>query len=98
MVFYSLFDGCTSLTQAPELPATTLVRECYTYMFLECSKLSSIDISFLAWDENKLATDTWLSAVTDKGVLKCQSKLGTSDTIKRGPTYCPKNWTVENID
>ena len=33
----SMFRGCTSLTQAPELPATTLTRACYWYMFSGCS-------------------------------------------------------------
>ena len=28
-----LFDGCTPLTKAPELPATTLTRECYYALF-----------------------------------------------------------------
>jgi hypothetical protein len=31
--FAQLFTSCTSLTQAPELPATTLGRNCYRNMF-----------------------------------------------------------------
>ncbi len=38
--FYSLFKGCTSLTQAPELPATTLAERCYQYMFSGCTGLT----------------------------------------------------------
>ncbi|MBE6327188.1 MAG: T9SS type A sorting domain-containing protein [Bacteroidales bacterium] len=38
--FYSLFSGCTSLTQAPELPATTLAERCYAYMFEGCTSLT----------------------------------------------------------
>ena len=34
-----MFDGCTSLTKAPELPATTLAIACYQYMFKGCSSL-----------------------------------------------------------
>ena len=37
--FESLFDGCISLTQAPELPATTLTDYCYEYMFANCINL-----------------------------------------------------------
>ena len=37
---YSMFSGCTSLTQAPELPATTLESSCYGYMFKECTSLT----------------------------------------------------------
>ncbi len=38
--FYSLFKGCTSLTQAPELPATTLADGCYNGMFSGCTSLT----------------------------------------------------------
>lgn len=31
--YASMFNGCTSLTQAPELPATTLTNNCYNRMF-----------------------------------------------------------------
>ena len=38
--FSSMFYGCKSLTQAPELPATTLVRSCYSGMFQKCTSLT----------------------------------------------------------
>ena len=34
-----MFNGCTSLTKAPELPATTLKTKCYHGMFNGCSSL-----------------------------------------------------------
>ena len=34
-----LFRDCTSLIQAPELPATTLVSNCYDSMFYNCASL-----------------------------------------------------------
>ena len=37
---YSLFNGCTSLTTAPELPATTLAIQCYQSMFNGCTSLT----------------------------------------------------------
>ena len=37
--FKSLFRDCTSLTQAPKLPATTLATYCYAYMFRDCTSL-----------------------------------------------------------
>ena len=37
--YYCLFSGCTSLTTAPELPATTLAKSCYHEMFEGCSSL-----------------------------------------------------------
>ena len=36
---YKMFYNCTSLTQAPELPATTLAYGCYYYMFYKCTSL-----------------------------------------------------------
>ena len=38
--FYALFKGCTSLTQAPELPAMTLANSCYSSMFSGCTSLT----------------------------------------------------------
>ena len=35
-----MFNGCTSLTQAPELTATTLADWCYLNMFRNCSSLT----------------------------------------------------------
>lgn len=37
--FYKLFNGCTSLTKAPALPATTLAANCYDHMFYDCTSL-----------------------------------------------------------
>jgi hypothetical protein len=36
-----MFRGCTSLVNAPELPATTLVTYCYGYMFQNCTSLTT---------------------------------------------------------
>ena len=39
--FYCLFKGCTSLTSAPQLSATTLAPDCYSSMFSGCTSLTS---------------------------------------------------------
>lgn len=39
--FFELFKDCTSLTAAPKLPATKLVRSCYYYMFSGCTGLKT---------------------------------------------------------
>ena len=39
--FCNLFRGCTSLTDAPELKATTLADYCYSNMFRGCTSLTS---------------------------------------------------------
>ena len=38
--YLSMFDGCTALTQAPTLPATTLATSCYYGMFSGCTSLT----------------------------------------------------------
>ena len=38
---YGMFQGCTSLVNAPKLPATTLARYCYASMFRNCSSLTT---------------------------------------------------------
>ena len=35
-----MFRGCTSLTKAPALPATTLAKNCYSNMFYGCTSLT----------------------------------------------------------
>ena len=39
--FYYMFYGCTSLTTAPELPATTLAANCYYDMFRGCTSITT---------------------------------------------------------
>ena len=39
--YNNIFNGCTSLTTAPELPATTLADGCYANMFQGCSSLTT---------------------------------------------------------
>ena len=38
--YASMFKGCTSLVNAPELPATTLADNCYASMFNGCTSLA----------------------------------------------------------
>lgn len=38
---YHMFENCSSLTTAPELPATELAKYCYYYMFQNCSSLTT---------------------------------------------------------
>ena len=39
--YASMFQGCTSLTTAPELSATTLSTSCYASMFWHCTNLTT---------------------------------------------------------
>ena len=74
--FCFLFNGCSNLTSAPELPATTLADYCYYGMFLSCAKLESapeLPATTLAnkcyegmfYDCRKLSTVTMLALSTE---------------------------------
>ena len=39
-IFYGLFENCTVLTSAPELPSTNLADQCYWSMFWDCTSLA----------------------------------------------------------
>jgi hypothetical protein len=39
--YYNMFEGCTSLVNVPELPATKLANDCYRYMFYGCTNLTT---------------------------------------------------------
>ena len=41
-----MFISCSSLTTAPELPATELVNGCYNGMFNSCTKLNYVKAMF----------------------------------------------------
>ena len=56
--FIGLFEDCIALTSAPELPATTLTRNCYQYMFDGCtslvnppSELPALSVPFAAYGD-----------------------------------------------
>ena len=40
--YYYMFNGCTNLTTAPALPATTLAQQCYYNMFSGCTSLIAV--------------------------------------------------------
>ena len=42
--FQYMFSGCTSLTTAPELPATSLASNCYNNMFSGCTSLTTAPV------------------------------------------------------
>lgn len=90
----SMFIGCTGLVKAV-LPATgSLGYTTFGSMFYGCTNLSSVECHFSSWGEG---TTNWLSGVASNGEFKCSSALGTNETIARGVSRCPENWTVVNV-
>ena len=86
-----MFSKCTNLTQAPELPATTLAEECYNNMFSGCTKLSRIKVAFTDWGTG---TDNWLEGVAENGTFICPKNLQK----KYGDNFIPEGWKIVNED
>ena len=89
--YHSMFYGCTSLTTAPELPATTLADEgCYAFMFVGCSSLNYIKC--LATDISGYGcTDYWVDGVASTGTFVKASSMTDWTTGSNG---IPSGWTV----
>ena len=67
-----MFSGCTSLTQAPALPATTLAVNCYDSMFRSCTSLTQVPV---------LPATTLASNCYDSMFRSCTSlKFSTAQT------------------
>ena len=84
-----MFSGCTELTTAPALPATTLADCCYQYMFLGCTKLSSITCLAKGHiDSNQC--NFWVQGVADTGTFT----LAANSDWQPGNSGIPSGWTV----
>lgn len=81
--YLEMFMGCTSLTSAPDLPATALADKCYFRMFHSCSGLESIP-SFpstaVTWTGNRFCYQMFqssgITALTEP-LFGGTSELGT---------------------
>ena len=87
-----MFQGCTSLAEAPELLATTLADYCYYGMFAGCISLNYIKM--LAIDVNSdNSLNEWVNFVGNTGTFV--KKKGVDIPI--GNSGIPKGWTVEEV-
>ena len=86
-----MFYLCTSLTAAPELPATTLANNCYSYMFQGCSNLSYIKALFTTTPSTTY-TNNWVNGVASKGTFVKNSAATWNVT---GVNGIPNDWTVQ---
>jgi hypothetical protein len=86
-----MFNGCTSLTTAPELPATTLVNSCYEYMFEGCSNLNYIKAMFTTEPSSSYTTN-WVNGVAASGTFVKNSAATWNVT---GADGIPTGWTVQ---
>ena len=89
-----MFYGCTSLTVAPVLPATTLAENCYCCMFISCTNLSSV--TCLATDiSTSQCTLRWLEGVAATGTF---TKAAGMNDWPTGASGIPEGWTVKDAE
>jgi len=93
--YSGMFYDCTSLSIAPELPATDLsnASNCYDEMFYGCSNLN--DVTVLAKNGLNGNFDNWLDRVATTGTVKCYESLGLPIDSASG---IPVNWTALYLD
>ena len=99
-----MFQGCTSLTKAPKLPATKMNAESCCYrMFEDCTNLSEINVSFDEWpiiyddvdgELNPSANFKWVENVAPTGTFICPKAL----PLEYGESRIPEGWTVKYIE
>ena len=81
-----MFRNCSSLVNAPELPATTLAAQCYQNMFYGCTSLKTIRCR--AKTTASSATTYWLYGISSSGTFNGYSEYGWSS----GVSGIPSGW------
>jgi len=89
-----MFEGCTNLTVAPELPATHLFTACYSSMFSKCEKINYIKM--LAKNNNaEICLSRWTQGVSTSGIFVKNIEAIWAET---GESGTPINWTILYFD
>ena len=81
-----MFYGCTSLTTAPELPATSLADNCYYHMFYGCSSLADVKVN----SETIIYFTDWLGKVSPSGTIT----INRNAWYTTGSSSVPSGWTI----
>lgn len=86
--YQNMFNACTSLTQAPELPAATLAPNCYKGMFQDCTSLNYIKC--LATDISASnCTKNWVAGVSATGDFYAPASIVWTQYV----SGMPAGWT-----
>ena len=86
-----MFKGCTHLTKAPKLPATTLVDNCYYTMFQNCTSLNNI--TMLAENIATNCFTNWVSGVASTGTF---TKAVNMTSLTTGNSGIPTGWVIKS--
>lgn len=82
--YQNMFNGCTSLTVAPELPAITLANQCYYSMFYGCTSLTTAPELPATTLTSRCYYQMFIGC-TSLNYIKC---LATDISA----SYCTSNW------
>ena len=100
--FRSMFQGCSSLVIAPELPATTLADSCYRLMFKNCRSLVTApelhattlaDSCYRSMFQGCTSIHLVKTYMTDISAPNCLAGW-LSDVSATGDFYCPASLTI----
>ena len=86
-----MFYGCTSITEAPVLPALTLVSQAYMEMFDGCTHLAKIKMMATDVTASQCLTN-WVRGVAASGLFIKNVDATWSGT---GNSGVPNGWTVQ---
>ena len=89
-----MFQNCTSLTTAPELPATTLAQYCYSKMFNGCTNLNYIKMLATDISANGCLSN-WVKGVASTGKFVKHSNM---TSLPKGANGIPSGWSVTDAD
>ena len=81
--FCNLFIDCTVLTSAPELPATTLAKNCYDSMFSGCTSLTDAPVL----PAEKLANNCYTYMFSNCNSLSTITMLAPASKINLTPYF-----------
>lgn len=96
--YRNMFYNCSSLTNAPLLPALT-ASNCYQRMFYGCSSLSVIKMKVSKYSASNFASDgtTWVEGVNGQGTIYLNSALPNSSGYAAA-NVVPAGWDVVLLD
>ena len=90
----TMFINNDSITEAPILPAETLIDNSYSYILFGCNNLSKVVAKFTTTPSSSY-TYNWLPNIT--ATFYKNPNATWDQTISRGSSTVPSNWTITDI-
>lgn len=87
--YEEMFYGDKNITSCDLSLATNPTDRSFTGLFMSCSNLNQLKVSFTSWPTNGYGA--WVYGVSSTGTFICPSSLPQT----RGTSYIPNNWTVQ---